>query len=448
MKKTPLLAFVLTFGFLLPSAAQAQRANALPSMMEQQRRQSLSPFSETSSPAPALLDNGIVAVVNDSIVSSVDLRSRLALAILSAGMPDSPEIQKKLLPQTLRTLIDEQLQMQEGKRLEITISDADIQTAMNQIAADNQIPGGDMAAFLRHHHVSLATMKAQIRAALTWNRVVMREIRPRIDIGEDEINAELQRMRASAGKQEYLVSEIFLGVDKPEDEPEVQALAEKLVEQIKGGAVFGAAARQFSQGLGASTGGDIGWIQIGQLAPEIDKALETLQKGDVAGPLRTADGYHILGIRDKRVVALGAMKEMTVRLEQIFRPFTPTTEKETLLREAAILRRTVSDCASLKGTLASSFPLWRWQDLGEVKLADAPPWLANKVAPLAEGQSREAMATDRGALMVFVCGRTMPKETVNKETLRAAIGSEKMDLLARRQMRDLRKNAFIDVRLK
>ncbi len=423
----------LAFFILLPTGAFAQRVSASPE----------APLSASGS-----LETGIVAVVNDAIISSADLRARLALAILSAGLQDSPEVQKKLLPQTLRTLVDEQLQMQEGKRLEITISDAEIQEAMSRIASDNQIPGGDMAAFLRQHQVPSSTMKAQIKAALTWNRVVMREIRPRIDIGEDEINAEIQRMRASAGKQEYLVSEIFLGVDKPENEPEVQALAEKLVEQIKGGAVFGAAARQFSQGLGASTGGDIGWIQIGQLAPEIDKALESLQKGDVAGPLRTADGYHILGIRDKRVVALGDMKEMAVKLEQIFRPFTATTEKEVLLREAETIRRTVSDCASLKTTLASSFPLWRWQDLGEVKLDTAPPWLANKVAPLAEGQSSEAMATDRGALMVFVCGRTMPKENVNRDAIRAAIGGEKMDLLARRQMRDLRKNAFIDVRLK
>lgn len=431
MNKSLLLA--LAFFVFWPTGAFAQRVSSPP---------------EGAPSVSGLLETGIVAIVNDAIISSADLRARLALAILSAGLRDSPEVQKKLLPQTLRTLVDEQLQMQEGKRLEITISDAEIQEAMSRIAADNQIPGGDMAAFLRQHQVPSSTMKAQIKAALTWNRVVMRDLRPRIDIGEDEINAEIQRMRASAGKQEYLVSEIFLGVDKPGDEPEVQALAEKLVEQIKGGAVFGAAARQFSQGLGASTGGDIGWIQMGQLAPEIDKALETLQKGDVAGPLRTADGYHILGIRDKRVVALGDMKEMAVNLEQIFRPFTATTEKESLLREAETIRRTVSDCASLKSTLASSFPLWRWQDLGEVKLDTAPPWLANKVAPLAEGQSSEAMATDRGALMVFVCGRTMPKEKVNRDAIRSAIGGEKMDLLARRQMRDLRKNAFIDVRLK
>ncbi|MFA6279615.1 MAG: peptidylprolyl isomerase [Bdellovibrionales bacterium] len=447
MKKLLLLALAL--GLLLPCTAQAQRVGAPAPMMSGQTGGAglLSATPEQAAPKAPMAE-GIIAVVNDSIISSGDLRARLALAILSAGLPDSPEVQKKLLAQTLRTLIDEQLQMQEGKRLEITIPDSEIQDAMSRLATDNQIPGGNMAAFLRQHHIPPSTMKAQIKATLTWNRVAMRELRPRIDIGEDEINAEIGRMRANAGKQEYLVSEIFLGVDKPEDEPEVQALAEKLVEQIKGGAVFGSAARQFSQGLGASTGGDIGWIQSGQLAPELDKTLQTLQKGDVAGPLRTADGYHILGIRDMRIVSMGDMKTMAVKLEQIFRPFTPTTEKESLLREAETIRQTVTDCASLKSTLASSFPLWRWQDLGEVKLADAPPWLANKVAPLSEGQASEAMATDRGALMVFVCGRTMPEENVNREAIRSAIGGEKMELLARRQMRDLRKSAFIDVRLK
>lgn len=432
---------VIALSLATASPALAQRVDQIPgagSMMDSLRAQSTQaePIGET-----------IVAVVNEAVITSYDLKSRMKLAILSANLPDTLEVQQRLLPQVVRSLIDEQLQLQEGKKADITISSADIDKAMNLIANDNKIPGGDMAAFLRSQGVPPTTLRNQIKATLTWNRVITRKVRPQIDIGDDEIDAAVQRMRANAGKQEFLISEIFLAVDKAEEETQVSALADKLLEQIKGGVSFGAAARQFSQGLGAAHGGDIGWIQIGQLAPEIDKVLPNAKSGEVVGPIRTASGYHLLGIRDRRTIALGSVKEMSVKLQQLFRPFTPTTAKEVLLREAADIRQNIADCASLRTRAAQDYPQWHWQDLGDVKLDKAPQWLADKVSTIEEGRASEAMATDKGALLLFVCGRSVP-DNVNRDALRTSIGTEKMELMARRLLRDLRKSAVIDVRLK
>lgn len=422
--------------------ALAQRVNQLPAA------RMMGPQTDTA-PAQAEdpLAESIVAVVNDSVISSYDLKARMRLAILSANLPDTLETQQKLLPQVVRSLIDEQLQLQEGKKEGLTVSAADVAKAMEHIAADNKIPGGDMAAFLRQNGIPPVTLQNQIKATLTWNRVIARKVRPQIDIGDDEIDSVIQRMRANAGKQEFLISEIYLAVDKPDEEPQVSALAEKLLEQIKGGVVFGAAARQFSQGLGAAHGGDLGWIQVGQLAPEIDKVLPSMKPGEMAGPIRTASGYHLLGMRDKRTIALGDLKDMSVKLQQLFRPFTDGTDKETLLREAASIRQNITGCEGLHERVAQQYPLWRWQDLGQVKMDKAPPWLADKVGTIEDGRASEPMATNKGALMLFVCERTMP-ETVNRDAIRATIGTEKMELMARRLQRDLRKSAFIDIRLK
>ena len=401
---------------------------------------------ERTDHAQPAMDSRIVAVVNEAIISTTDLKSRLQLAVLSSGMPNSPDIQKKLLPQVLRTLIDEQLQLQEGKKQNISVTADDVRTAMARLAEDNKIPNGDMEGFLRAHGISPTTLRTQIKATLTWNKVVMHQVRPHIDIGDDEVEAVIQRMRANAGKQEYLISEIFLPVDKPADEEQVKTLADKLAEEIRGGAVFGAVARQFSQGLGAATGGDIGWTQIGQLGAEIDKVLPSLEKGSMAGPIRSATGYHILGIRDRRTIAVGEIKEMTVKLQQIFRPFTEAADKNVLLREAEAIREQFTDCETLERTVTDQYPLWKHQDLGDVKLNEAPPWLAQKVVNIPDGHASEAMATDKGALMLFVCSRSAPTDTINRDAIRNAIGSEKMELMARRLLRDLRKSAFLDIR--
>jgi len=437
MNRITLSLLALALFFTAPSA-YAQRVTGAPS--------AASMLGMQPAPQDAPFTQGIVAVVNDSIISSSDLRARMGLAILSAGMPDSPEVQRKLMPQVLRSLIDEQLQLQEGKKQGVTVSAEEISKAMAQIAQDNRLPG-DMTTFLRAKGISPTTLKTQIKATITWNRVIAREIRPRIDIGDDEIDSMVQRMRSNAGKQEYLVSEIFLAADKPSEEEQVKVLADKLVEQIKSGVVFGAAARQFSQGLGAGNGGDIGWIQIGQLAPEIDRVLPSLKVGEVAGPIRSSSGYHILGLREKRTIALGNSKDLTVKLEQLFRPFGLGADKDSLIREARNIRQNITSCTGLQKAVGENFPLWKWQDLGNVKLDKAPTWLAEKVANIPDGQASDPMATDKGALVIFVCGRTAD-ESIDREALRNSIGTEKMELLARRLLRDLRKSAYIDVRLK
>lgn len=426
--------------------AYAQRVDQLPTAASSMM-QTPDEAAPEAAPPRADLSEGIVAIVNDTAITSLDLKNRMGLAVLSAGLPNSLETQQKLLPQVLRSLVDEQLQLQEGKKEGITVPSSEIDAAMKRIAEDNKIPGGDMAAFLRDHGLSPSTLRDQIRATLTWNRVITRKVRPMIDIGDDEIDAVVDRMRANAGKQEFLISEIFLPVDKSDEDAQVRALADKLVEQIKGGVVFGAAARQFSQGLGASHGGDIGWIQAGQLAPEIDKVLPSLKPGDIAGPIRTASGYHILGIRDRRTIAMGDIKEMSVKLEQLFRPFGAGVDKDALLKEAGKLQQNLTGCDNLRERVAKQYPQWHWQDLGEVKLATAPSWLTDKVSMLEEGRASDPMATDKGALILYVCHRTMP-ENIDRNAIRVSIGTEKMELMARRLQRDLRKSATIDIRMK
>lgn len=434
------LLLVLMAGFSFP--AMAQRVDQLPP-----QGVVAAPFQLGASAGAPSLSDGIAAVVNDSVISISDVKNRIDLSILSAGLPNTAEVREKISVQVVRALITEQLQLQEGKKLGLTVSDEEIAQAMVRLAQDNKIPGGDMAAFLRHNHIPPLALRNQIKAALTWNKFVMHVLRPRVDIGEDEIDAVIARMRSNAGQQEYLVSEIFLPVDDPMEEKKVEALAENLTSQLKEGAVFGAVAQQFSQSAGAGAGGDIGWIQSGQLEPELDRVLKTLQPGEIAGPIRSASGYYVLGVREKRTIAGGDIKEMTVRLQQAFHSYGLSGSKESLLEEANAIRQKIQSCDGLQRELEKGFPGWRWQDLGEVKLASAPPWLAQKVANISEGHASEAMAMNKGALVLFVCGRTMP-EGIDRNAVRASIGTERLELLAQRQLRDMRREAFVNVRLK
>jgi peptidyl-prolyl cis-trans isomerase SurA len=417
---------------LAATPALAQRVSQLPGM----------------SPASASTEDRIAAVVNDGVITTSDIEARMKLAFLSSGLPDTPEVRQHILPQILRGLVDEQLQMQEAKRLDITVPKEEIDKTLQHIAEDNHIPG-DMRSFLKQKGGSPEALEQQIRAGLSWNKVIQRELRPRVDVGDDEIEAAIARIRANAGKQEFLVSEIFLAVDNPKDENQIKQVAENLVKQIKGGANFAAVARQFSQSTGAASGGDIGWIQDGQLASDLNQSLRSLQPNEIAGPVRSANGSHILAMREKRTITLNANgnQETTLDMQQAFRATPPKSDASAALQEAQQLHAAVNDCASLPSRVKEKFPAWHLQTTDGVKLSEAPAWLADKVRDLAVGKGSEIFKTNKGLLIVFVCGRHVPDGKVDRDAIAASIGTDKLELQARRLQRDLRRAAYLDIRM-
>lgn len=388
----------------------------------------------------------IAAVVNENVITTSDIESRMKLAFLSSGLPDTAEVREHILPQILRGLIDEQLQMQEAKRLDITVPKEEIDKAMEAIARDNHI-AGDMRSFIQSKGASAEALEEQMRAGLSWNKVIQRELRSRVDVGDDEIETAIARIKANAGKQEFLVSEIFLAVDNAKDEDQIRAAATNLVQQIKGGANFPAVARQFSQSTGAASGGDIGWIQEGQLPSELNSILMTMPTSTIAGPIRSANGYHILALREKRVVSLdGNGGEVTLDLQQAFRPYKDSAEREMANAEAQQLR-SGGECAKLSAQVKEKFPAWHLQANDGMKLSQAPAMLVDKVRDVPVGKASEALSTDKGILVVFVCGKHSPDGKVDREAIASSIGSEKLELQARRLQRDLRRAAYIDIRI-
>jgi peptidyl-prolyl cis-trans isomerase SurA len=433
MKKLVLLVGLL----ILPVPALAQRVHQIPPS-------AASPFAPPPMQTEAPTGDRIAAVVNDNVITTTDLDQRIRLAILSSGLPDNPDVREHLLPQILRGLIDEQLEAQEAKRLDLSVSPDEVTQALSRIAHDNHIDG-DMRDFIAAHGASPDAMSAQVRNGLLWNKVIQRELRPRVEVGEDEIDAVVDRIRADAGKQEYLVGEIFLAVDNPKDEDQVRQVAENLVKQIRNGANFSAVARQFSQNAGAAQGGDIGWIQQGQLAPELNRALQSAEAGEVSDPIRTTNGFHILAVHEKRTVSLGDPSKASINLLQLFHPYAVNMGKDALTAEAARLSNTVKGCDDIDNTL-SSFPGWKAQKLGDMPLTKAPAWLADKVRGVPVGHASEPLATDKGAALLIVCSRN-DGGGADRDAILHSIGTEKLELQARRLLRDLRRDAYLDIRL-
>ena len=208
----------------------------------------------------------IVAIVNDDVISARDVDRRLDLAIRATGQPDTLDSRRRLRDRVLRGLIDERLQMQEASRRNIGVSDAELDRHLALIAQQNNISPERFEDQLRAAGISREELVLQYRAEIAWGKLVRQRIIPSINISDEEVQAAVARLRDQAGQTEYLVSEIFLSVENSEQEEEARRLAERLVDQIRGGAPFPVTARQFSQGSTAANGGAVGWVQLGTMA--------------------------------------------------------------------------------------------------------------------------------------------------------------------------------------
>lgn len=393
---------------------------------------------------------GIAAVVNDEVISHSDLVSRLRLALMSSGLQPSEENQQRLLPQVLRGLIDEKLQTQEARRLGVSVTEEQIENAFSTIAAQNNLSADQLRELLTRNGIPIRTLTEQVSAQIAWGQVVQRQLLPRTNIGEEEVDEALSRLEANRGRPEYLLAEIFLAVDQSAQDAEVRRLAESLVQQIRQGVPFPAIARQFSQAAGAANGGDLSWVVEGQLDPVLDQALRSLSPGQVSDPIRSLSGYHILLVRDQRRALISEGGGPIVTLNQLGLPLPPNADDATRRELVARLREATANlqgCEALVQQAAAIGAVGN-TDIGTGPMNRLPPVLQAVIRDLPVGQPSEPQVLTDGVAVYMVCERQDPATaSPRREDIAESLRLQRLDLLQRRYLRDLRNAAFIDVRV-
>lgn len=395
-------------------------------------------------------DQRIAAVVNDDVISVHDIETRLALVLATTNVEPTPETRQRLGPQVLRSLVDDALKRQEARRLNIVVTSREIDDAMERIAQQARMSTDQLKQVLAARGVPMSTLIDQIETEIGWIKAVNRAGRDQIRIGEDQIDEEMARINENAGNPEYRVAEIFLPFDAGVEEARVADLAQRIVEQIAGGARFPDLARNFSQGASAAVGGDLGWVRKGQLPAELDAALDQLAPGQLSVPIRTQSGYHILAMIDRRTSEGVTGGDATIELTQAHFALPPGASPEEAAAQMEAARAAtagISGCEAFNAVAANTgSPLSG--PLGEVQLRQLPPELRRVVLPLRVGQASEPIRGADGIVVVMVCRRdeAAPGDDV-RGRIEQRLREERINALAQRILRDLRRNAFVDVRM-
>lgn len=433
---------------VLPFGMALFLAGAVAPMAAAQPRPAGAP--EASAPQAG---NRILAVVNGDPITQAEVTSRSRLFALNVGMGVAPEILGRLQPQVLRLAVDERLRIQEIQRRRIGVTDTDIAEAIADIERRNNLPPGAMRNQLRNAGIQPRVLFDQIRAQIGWGRLLRQALGPLGEISEQEVADAIASRRAQEAQAEYMVSEIYLPVDDPANEGEVRRFADEVIGQIRRGSPFPVVASQFSQAQTALGGGDLGWVGVNQLDPEVASIVTRMPPGAVSNPIRVAGGFQIVTLRARREGGTAAQLSTMLTIRQVFTPFdrpldpqAPTEQQRAVVERAQRLSQTLRGCEQVDALPRSSD---RPTDPGPIRLEGLnPPALRSMLASLAIGRPSQPVIAPDGVLLLMVCSRE--QRNMNEFTPDAArqqILRDRVELLSRQLQRDLRRRAVIEMRV-
>lgn len=391
----------------------------------------------------------IAAIVNDNPITEYDVYQRMAFIVSQAGFQLTEDDIAQMREQILRTLIDETLKLEEALTFEVSPRRKDVDEQLQQIASQNNLTIAQIEESLGSLNIGMATLERQIMADLVWNEIVSGRFRSSISITDEEINAVYQRTVANANKPQYRVFEIFYRVDSPEQEAEIRNGMLQLVDQIKQGADFRAIAQQISYSPSATQGGDIGWVQDGQLPPELNMVIRNLKPGEVSQPIRSISGYYLLLLAERRMIGGADPMKTVVTLQQLIFPMSKDTPPEQLQAAGNYLfqaSQAVKSCDDLIA-LQEKFPTSAMSERSTLTIGEVDQVFQTAVIPMQAGEASAPILTNQGFHIIGLCDREDVETNLpDREQIEDNLANQQITMMARRYLRDLRNDAVVEMR--
>lgn len=413
------------------------------------------------------------AVVNGVIISTYDLDQRVRMVLATTGGAQNTAAQQRMRESVLRTLIDEILQLKEAERVKLTITDKDVDDAIDRIAQQNNTTRENILKSLAANGVDPQTLRVQIRAEVAWSQIVEGALAPRVKITDADVDAEMARIEAGASKPQFLASEIFISIDTPQDEARARRTIDQIFQQLQTGTNFQQLAQQFSESATGARGGDLGWVQDEDVPAEVWAAMQRMRVQTVSPPIRAANGWYLIALRDK-MRPVGSADEKppappgrpagvpagSVKLKRIVMGVPPNMtadQQRNYTASAMQLREAIKGCQGLEEFLKPIRGI-ALIDLPVLPIKDLAPEIRSIVQGLNPSDVSQPYLNKEGDQnlmnLLVVCGDKPREEFIatrafvmpTREEVENRMFNQELSVMARRYMRDLRRDAAIEIR--
>lgn len=401
--------------------------------------------------------DSIVAVVDEDVVLASELEERLTQVQQSFAARGAPVADENALQnQVLERVIIENLQLQIARRNGVRIGDEELNAAMSRIAAGN---GMDMEQFreaLVKDGVSYARTREQIRQEIMISHVQQGVMRSRIQISDQEIASFLE---SEQGKlltaDEYRLLHILLPLAEDFSRTEIRAQQKKameIIKEIKTEADFQRMAVAHSAGQNVLEGGDLGWRKLGQLPTLFADRVPEMKTGDLAGPIRSGSGFHIIMLQGHRGVSVeGQVPQRRARHILIqpseIRPRTEAKDLAESIRELVESGRDFGELAKLYSddpgsALAGGDLGWNREDV-------FVPEFERVLGELKMDEVSRVFETSHGFHFVQLTGERVEDFSDNYRRNLAAgfLRDRRFEEELETWLREIREEAFVEIRI-
>ncbi len=398
----------------------------------------------------------IVAVVNNEVVTRLDLDEQVKVASQQLRRQGTPLPASDVLErQLLERLITAKVLTQNAKETGLRVDDTQLQRSIERIAQENKATPEAFRKTLEGDGIDFNRFREELRNEILIARLKEREVDSKILITDAEIDNYLKNQQGQTGKDdEYNLSHILILVPEQASPEKIQAkkvIADKALEQIKGGADFRQVSAGVSDAPNALDGGPLGWRPAAKLPQIFVDAVKTMKVGDVSAVLRSANGFHIIKLADKRgnespvIIQQTHARHILIRLNEVV---SEADAKQRLvnLKERVENGTSFAELARLQSEDASAS---RGGDLGWLSPGDTVPEFERAMDALEPGKVSDPVKSPFGYHLIQVVERR--NEDMSKERQRVlarqSIRTRKADEAYQEWVRQQRDRAYIEVRL-
>jgi peptidyl-prolyl cis-trans isomerase SurA len=398
----------------------------------------------------------IAAIVNDGLVLKSELDAQMD-AVTRRLQEQKVELpgQNVLKQQVLDRLILQEIQAQHAKRVGLTVSDEQLNSALQEIAGRNKIPFDQLPTALETQGIDYKQYRESMRRELTLSTLRQRDVIAHINVTPHELDQYLTRQQSSAANDEFNVSHILLSLPAaatPQQLEEITHKAQDLASRAAKGEDFGQLAIANSNSQTALEGGSLGWRKGSQLPEFILQLVTKMKPGEVSDPVRTPSGFHIVKLNERR----GGEAQVIINqihVRHILMKPNELDDDETVRQKLAKLRERIlkgEDFAGIASTTSAdpgSAP--DGGDLGWSGPGTFVPEFDKAIADLKVNEISEPFKTRYGWHIVQMLGTRTYDSTddVRRQHAFAAIRESKADEETELWLRRLRDEAFVEIKM-
>lgn len=406
-----------------------------------------------SSPRPA---DYIVAVVNSEPITNNEVRIRMQRFEGQLGQPaGGAGARAQLLREVMERLISEKAQLQLAREQGVKVDEALVDQAELNVARQNQVDVAELRRRMVADGMVPAQFRQDLRDQIMLSRLREQELASRARVTERDIDQFLAEQASSPAAQELNLSHILVAVAENASEAQVaaaQAKARQLQARARSGEDFARLAREHSDAPGAQAGGGaIGPRTVDRLPPLFVEATRNLPEGGVSDVVRSAAGFHIVKVVEKRQVA-DAMAVTQSRARHILLRTGPQLTEAAARQRLADFKRRIearqADFAQLAREHSQDASGPNGGELGWANPGTFVPEFEDTLNGLAPGQIADPVASRFGVHLVQLVERRQvalsPRE--RREAARAMLRERKLDEAYAVWAQEVRGRAYVEYR--